>query len=185
MNILDKNIKRKYSVSDYSPDWVNQFISIKKIIMGVFGDCAIQIEHVGSTSVPGMKAKPLIDVLVVVDKMQDFSIEKNIMMERGYECGENYIAPNTIIFFKLGLDGDKLENIHICEKDNPKIKQFIFIRDFLRAFPEVAKEYSDLKDSNFKKYPNNYPAYREAKANFLERIEQEAYLWKKQINKPR
>ena len=51
---------------DYDPNWVNQFNSIKQFLMEIFGNKAIQIEHVGSTSIPGMKAKPLIDVLVIV-----------------------------------------------------------------------------------------------------------------------
>ena len=170
-------IKRKYSFSEYDPNWVNQFNDIKNFLMGIFGDAVVQIEHVGSTSIPGMKAKPIIDVLVVVNNMQDFAKEKEQMVSAGYEWGANYIAPNTLLFFKANTDGEKLENIHVCEAGSPKERQFIVMRDFFRAHPEKAKQYSDLKDLNSKLYPNDYPAYREAKTQFLTQAEQEAYEW--------
>ncbi len=174
---LDKNIKRKYSISEYDPHWVNQFNSIKDFLSEVFGNKVIKIEHVGSTSIPGMKAKPLIDVLVVVEKMEDFPDQKNKMVQAGYEWGVDYIGPNTLLFFKLGADGEKLENIHVCEKDAPKTRQFLVMRDFFRTHPEKAKQYSDLKEANSRMHPEDYPAYRAAKAPFLERMEQEAYEW--------
>lgn len=177
MKELDKNIKRKYHFSEYDPNWVVQFSAIKDFLIKVFGDKAIMIEHIGSTSVPGMKAKQLIDVLVVVEKIEDFQKQKDSMVKAGYEWGENYIAPNTLIFFKLGPEGEKLENIHVCEKGAPKERQFLIMRDYLRAHPEKVKEYSDVKEKNNKLYPDDYPAYRSAKATFLEALEQEAYAW--------
>ena len=178
MNKLDKNTKRKYAFSDYDPDWKNQFSDIQKFLFGVFGNKALAIEHVGSTSIEGMKAKPLIDVLVTVKKLEQFQEQKDSMTEAGYEWGENYIAPNTLLFFRLGSDGEKLENIHICEKGSDKERQFVVMRDFLRAHPQKVKEYSDLKEANVLLYPNDYPAYRAAKAPFLQKLEQEAYEWK-------
>ena len=174
---LDKNTKRKYSISDYNPDWVNQFNSIKEFLTKVFGEKVIQIEHVGSTSILGMKAKLLIDILVVVKKMEDFIAQKEAMVNAGYEWGSDYIAPNTLLFFNLGPDGEKLQNIHVCEKDSPKARQFLVMRNFFRVFPDKAKEYSDLKEKNSILYADDYPAYRAAKAPFLTRMEQEAYAW--------
>lgn len=174
---LDKNIKRKYSLSEYDPNWVNKFNSIKVFLSDVFKNKALKIEHVGSTSIPGMRAKPLIDIVLVVSKMEDFNTEKDQMIKAGYEWGENYIAPNTLLFFKLGSDGDKLENIHVCEVGAPKERQFIIMRDYFRSHPNKAKEYSDLKLKNTNLYPYDYPAYRAAKAPFLQKMEIEAYEW--------
>ena len=177
MKELDKNIKRKYSIVDYDPNWVNQFNVIRGLLSKVFGTRAIQIEHVGSTSIPGMKAKPLIDVLVVVEKIEDFSKEKKEMMKAGYEWDKNVIAPNSLLFFKMGTAGEKLENIHVFEKDALHVRRFLAKRDYFRAFPAKAKEYSDLKEKIAQKYPNNYEAYRKAKEPFLAQIEPEAYKW--------
>lgn len=174
---LDKNIKRKYSISEYDPNWIIKFESIKILISEIFGDKALQIEHVGSTSIPGMKAKPLIDVLIIVKDIKDLSQETLRMVDIGYEWGENYIAPNTLLFFRTGPNGEKLENIHVCESGASKARQFLVMRDFFRTHPEKAKEYADLKESNSKLHPDDYPAYRAAKAPFLAQMEQEAYVW--------
>jgi GrpB-like predicted nucleotidyltransferase (UPF0157 family) len=177
MKELDKNVKRKYSFTEYNPDWKFHFSAIKDYLISVFKDKALGVEHVGSTSIEGMKAKPLIDVLIVVGKMESFQEQINSMVKDGYEWGENYIAPNTLIFFKLGPDGEKLENIHVCEKDSAKARQFIVMRDYLRNHPERAKGYSELKEKNVLLYPGDYPAYRAAKDSFLKQLEKEAYEW--------
>ena len=81
MTNLDKNIKRKYSFSEYKPDWINQFNSIQDFLKSVFKEKAINIEHVGSTSIPGMKAKPIIDGLVIVKDVEDLKNETKEMIE--------------------------------------------------------------------------------------------------------
>ena len=177
MKELDKNLKRKYSFSDYDPNWVIKFALIKEHLSHVFNKKALAIEHIGSTSIPNMKAKPIIDVLVIVERMENFAEEKQKMIDADYEWGEDYIAPDTLIFFKAGAGGEKFENIHVCQKDAPKVRQFIVKRDFFRAFPDKAKVYADLKEKNFREHPNDYPAYRAAKVGFLDKIEEEAYRW--------
>lgn len=169
-------INRKYSLSEYDPDWISEFDSIKELLSRVFGGKALRIEHVGSTSIKGMVAKPIIDVLVIVEKLESFENEKKSMIDTGYEW-RYHTDPDGLVFYKLGPDGEKLENIHICEESSPWVRQFIAIRDYLRAHPEKAKEYSELKQKNIELYPNDYPAYRDAKAPFLERLKQEAYSW--------
>ncbi len=177
MKILDKNEKRKYHFSDYDPNWVNEFNSIKYFLSEVFKEKAVLIEHIGSTSIPGMKAKPIIDVLVTVNTMEDFTDEKDLMVKSGYDWGENYIAPNSLLFFKVGPEDEKTENIHVVEKGSAKEKQFIVMRDYLRQHPNKVEEYSNLKEKNREKYPDDYPAYREAKYPFLAKLELEAYEW--------
>lgn len=67
-----------YTIEPYNPEWVKKFQSIKAMLEGVFGSQALAIEHVGSTSVPGMKAKPIIDVLVVVKDIAVLDTEKSV-----------------------------------------------------------------------------------------------------------
>lgn len=178
---LDKTLNRTYFFRDYDPNWIVQFESIKQTIGNAFGPKALRIEHVGSTSIPGMQAKPIIDALIIVDDVHDLAKETQSMVEAGYEWGENYIAPDTLIFFKTGPDGEKLENIHVCQQDSYKAKQFLVMRDFFRAFPEKAQAYSDLKKANSEKHPDDYIAYRAAKKPFLDEMEKEAYAWVKNL----
>lgn len=169
-------VNRKYSLSEYDSSWVSKFSSIKVLLLGVFGDKVLQIEHVGSTSVSGMKAKPLIDVLVVVEKLEPFEKEKELMIEAGYEW-HYYPDPEGLAFSKFGNEGEKLEGIHLCEKISPWVRKFVAVRDYLRTHPEKVREYSELKQKNAELHPNDYPAYRNAKAPFLEQLKQEAYRW--------
>jgi GrpB-like predicted nucleotidyltransferase (UPF0157 family) len=179
--MLDKNIKRKYLLEPYNPEWVNQFEVIKNNIQDVFKEKALQIEHVGSTSIPGMFAKPLIDILIIVENIDDLLEETEKMQSLGYLYGKEYIEPRSLLFFKMTDEEQKLENIHVYEKDSPKTKQFIVMRDYFRTFPEKAKDYSELKRKNFEQFPNDYPAYRLAKTPFLQKVEQEAYDWYNKI----
>jgi GrpB-like predicted nucleotidyltransferase (UPF0157 family) len=170
----DKNQKREYSIQEYDPEWPKKFEEIKDVIKEIFSKKALQIEHIGSTSILGMKAKPLIDVLVVVEKKEPFAFEKEKMMVLGYEWGENYIAPDTLIFYKT--EGDrKTENIHICLKDSFKAKQFIITRDYLRTHPERAKLYGEIKEKLKKQFPDDYPSYRAGKQDFVDETERLAY----------
>ena len=147
------------------------------MLKDVFGDQAQKIEHVGSTSVPGMKAKPIIDVLVVVKSVDEIQNKKEAMFARGYQLQENYVAPDTLLFRRVDEQGNKLENIHVCESSAPMKKQFLIMRDYLRNFSNEAKRYSDFKDELVKKFPNDYESYRTAKNPFLKDLEQKAYRW--------
>ena len=169
----DRNIN-KYSLVPYDPNWPKQFEQLRTMLLGVFGEKALQVEHIGSTAITGMVAKPIIDALVIVEKMEDFMREKQAMTDKGYEYKENYIASDTVLFFKVNVEGEKVENIHVCEKDSPKAKHFLVMRDFFRTFPDKARAYSDLKKANAERYPDSYSDYRAAKKSFLDQIEKEA-----------
>jgi len=169
--VLDKMINRPYSIEGYNPQWTTQFEEVKKNLSRIFGEKALAIEHVGSTSIPGMQAKPIIDSLVLVSQMEHFDKERKEMSALGYENGDNYIAPDTLIFFKTAPDGSKLENIHICVQGSHKATQFVIMRDYFRSHPEKVKEYSDLKQKLKEKFPDDYIAYRIGKHQFLEDIE--------------
>ena len=179
MKQREKDVKRLYSIDPYNPEWVSKFNSIKTTLQEIFKEKALAIEHVGSTSIPGMKAKPLIDVLVIVEKIESFDEQKRKMEELGYEWGENYIEPNSLIFFKEGEGRRKTENIHVCENNSLKAIQFIQTRDYVRAHPERAVAYSELKEKLKNLYPDDYPAYRTGKQSFLDETERLAYEWVK------
>ncbi len=172
----DKKQNRSYSIEPYNPGWVLEFEKIKDFLRRVFGDKAVAIEHVGSTAIPGIKSKPLIDVLVVVLKMEPFEKEKEAMIEAGYEWGADYIAPNTLIFVDAAR---KTQNIHVCEENSPKARQFLESRDFLRTHPEWAEKYSVVKEKLYSQFPDDYIAYRKGKQDFFRELEAQIEAWKK------
>jgi len=96
---------RRYKLERYDPMWPERFQEIKKRLERIFASSAIRIEHVGSTSIPGMTAKPIIDVLVVVKAIINIENEKTEMAREGYQLFIDYIADNTLVFHKY-RDGE-------------------------------------------------------------------------------
>jgi len=174
---LEKMKKRPYSIVPYNPGWVSQFEQIKNNLLDVFGAKALDIQHVGSTSIVGMSAKPLIDVLVTVRELKDFSKEKEEMNSLGYEWAKDYIEPNSLLFYKTIENDQKIENIHICAEHSPKVVQFITTRDYFRSHPEHTEAYRKLKKELYEKFSDDYPAYREGKQAFLEETERLTQEW--------
>lgn len=170
-----------YSIEPYDPTWVTKFEEIKKILEGIFSSKALSVEHIGSTAIPGMNAKPVVDVLVIVEKMEPFDVEKKVMTKLGYENKDNYIAPETIIFFKTNDAGIKTENIHVSVKNSDRAIMLIADRDYLKTHPERATQYSKLKYELYRKYPDDYISYREAKKDFVEETEVLTAEWLKSV----
>jgi len=173
-----KTINKKYSIEEYDPTWVEKFDAIKKILQIIFGENALAIEHVGSTSIAGMKAKPIIDVLVVVKAMEPFEIEKQKMQELGYQYQKNYLRENSLFFYQ-NIDGIRIENIHVFPVGHEKISEFIDTRDYLKTHPDSVRRYEELKERLYKEYPNDYISYRKGKDEFLSiELAQEVKRWK-------
>lgn len=174
--MLDKMQKRPYSLEEPSEHWAQKFASVKKIIESVFGDKALQIEHIGSTSF-GIKAKPLLDVMVVVKDINDITAEKEAMTKFGYLWEDGYIAPDSSFIYKL--DGErKIENIHIVSPGHYKVDEFVLKRDYFLAHPAKAKEYETLKVRLKEQFPDDYPSYRAGKKEFLDETDGLAKEWR-------
>jgi GrpB-like predicted nucleotidyltransferase (UPF0157 family) len=177
---LDKNLKRKYTI----PEWNNVFQEYKKEIEEIFGDTILEIHHIGSTSIPGMAAKPLIDILILVSDIDDLDTETKKMAEHGYFWGRDYIEKDTLIFFKTedsDQASEKIVNIHVCEPENAKAAQFLVMKEYMLAHPDKVQEYVQLKRELNKQYPEDYPSYRKGKFDFLQNMEQDAYKWKQNL----
>ncbi len=180
--VLDKMLKRPYKIEPYNPQWPIKFAQIKEDLMQSFGDKALLIEHVGSTAMPGMSSKGVIDVCVVVDHMEPFEKEKAAMVARGYLYGDDYFTPNSILIYKEKPDLEKEINIHVLVQGDPDIDKFIVGRDYFLAHPERIQMYKELKEKLSKEFPDDYPSYRAGKQDFLKETLALAQKWKLEQN---
>jgi GrpB-like predicted nucleotidyltransferase (UPF0157 family) len=155
---------RKYAVVSYNPDWVKQFKDLKLKIEKIFKD--VEIEHVGSTSIPGMAGKECIDILVVVNDLK--VVEEHILdMENfGFEYAGEFVMSNSRLF-RVTKDNEMLANIHFFPLGHPHNKEMISLRNYLRSHPEEVKAYSQLKEDLFLKYKNEYASYRKYKDEYM------------------
>lgn len=163
---------RKVKVVPHNEEWAVMFEEEAARIKHVFRSTMIEIHHIGSTSVKGLKAKPIIDIMPVVKNIEcvDFFNEK--MIHLGYEPkGENGIANRR--FFEKGGD-DRTHHVHIFERGNNDISRHLAFRDYLRSHSDVAKKYGNLKEELAKQYPLDVKSYINAKAQLITEIEKHA-----------
>jgi GrpB-like predicted nucleotidyltransferase (UPF0157 family) len=173
----DSTKKITYSIENYNPEWPNLFSVIKNELEKIFNKKAIKIEHIGSTSIIEMKAKPVIDVLIVVENVNDLSKELGKMKSLGYIIHENLIDVNSFLCEKK-IEDRKIENIHIFQEGSAHIDRLLNTRDFLRTHPTRVKQYNDLKDKLYIQFPTDYEAYKQAKRDFMEKTFELTKDWK-------
>jgi len=163
-------------VVEYDPSWIENFNKEAALIRQVFGDILVDIHHIGSTSVPGLKAKPVIDMLPVVTDLAKVDQLNDRMIEYGYEpMGELGISGRR--YFRKG-GYNRTHNIHVFQADNYReILRHLAFRDYLRAHPEDAIAYGELKARLAALYPSDIESYMDGKDTFIKETEKKALEW--------
>ncbi|MEK7650150.1 MAG: GrpB family protein [Patescibacteria group bacterium] len=164
---------RKYRVQAYNPSWPKLFEEEAKVLNKIFGEDALSIEHIGSSAVPGMDGKSVIDIVISVKVLT--SAKKYVVQMRtlGYEFLPEYIKPDSYLFRKVE-DGFSIFNVHVFEESHPHVEEMLVIRDYLRRHPDEVSKYSQLKRGLYEKYPDDYGAYRKFKDEYMEGLERRA-----------
>ncbi len=154
-------------VSPYREEWKNLFEIEKRDIEKAIGDYIEDIQHVGSTSIPGMSAKPILDIAIAVKDFEEARICIKPLCKMGYTFkGENGI-PRRHYFLK----GEPCtHHIHMLEKDNEEWEKLILFRDYLRSNQNIAEEYKELKRNLLQRLRGDRKAYQAAKADFVEAV---------------
>lgn len=163
-------VTKRVVVLPYDERWKRDFLKIKAELASTLGQLAIGIEHVGSTSVQGLSAKPIIDIDVVI---KDYSILKDVVAalgEIGYQHEGNLGIVGREAFKYDGKEHLKKHHLYVCPEDSTELRRHIAFRDFLRAHPEAVREYSRIKEEGAKQYPHNIERYLEYKSPFIEKI---------------
>ncbi len=164
------NEKRKLELAPYDPNWPERFEDEAGKIKDALGDNFLAVHHVGSTSVPGLAAKPKIDIIAVV-KEPEKSIKQ--LEPAGFDYRGEFNIPMHYGFSKRGSVN---VNLHVYEKNHPEIELNLTFRDYLRSHPEIRDEYAALKlellqkESSFKKNNSMFTGYNLGKNSFIHRV---------------
>lgn len=163
-------------VTEYSDNWEGQFSEESRKIIDIFGNELIAIHHIGSTSVRGLQAKPIIDIMPVVKDIRKVETFHERMRDIGYECmGEFGMSGRR--FFRKGGDR-RTHHVHIFQADNEEnISRHLAVRDYLRSHPDEAIRYGELKESLAKRFPEDIEAYMDGKDAFVKELERKALNW--------
>jgi GrpB-like predicted nucleotidyltransferase (UPF0157 family) len=168
MSLEDKN-KRIVEIVPYNSVWEQNFKDEATKIKKIFKQIFVDIHHIGSTAIPLVKAKPIIDIMVEVKDINKVDRYNNKMEESGYEVLGEFGIPKRRFFQKGG--NNRTHHVHIFEKGSPQIKRHIDFRDYLIAHPTIAREYSLLKEKLAKKYHYDIDKYQEGKESFIKKID--------------
>lgn len=151
-------------VQEYDPLWPQVFERLRAPIWSAMSDIACSIEHVGSTSVPGLAAKPVIDMDVVVPEA-DIEVGIQRLVSLGYEHRGDLGIVGREAFRPPGWL--PRHHLYLCESGCSALANHLAVRDYLRIQPSAAEAYGDLKRRLAREFPNDIDGYVEAKTGFL------------------
>ena len=156
---------RKIKVVDYNPLWSELFDIECAVLQNKLDNVAIAIHHIGSTSVPGLAAKPVIDILIEATSLDDLDALNEVMEDIGYEPrGENGIAGRR--YFLKGGD-ERTHHIHAFAAGDSNITRHLSFQDYLRANKTIANEYAELKMRLAEKCNHDSKKYCDGKDRFV------------------
>lgn len=160
-------------LTEHNEIWSVYYEEMKISVEQVLSDCSIvRISHIGSTAINGIWAKPIVDILVEIDKNEDIKKVAALIQSIGFipmSAESNRISLN-FGYTKKGF-AEKVYHLHIrCKGDNDEL----YFRDYLNEFPEISKLYEQLKLSLWKEYEHNRDGYTSAKTKFVNKYTEEA-----------
>ena len=164
-------------VEKWNPKWKDEF---ERIVVSLGKDIiynSIKIEYVGSTSVEGLSAKPIIDLDIVIEN-DKFEIIKRLLKDKGYEHEGNLGIEGREAFSYSGKEELMTHHLYVCPKDSKELFRHITFRDFLKNNPALASEYSKVKEQAAVLYPDDIDKYMEFKSEIIEKIYKKCRLLK-------
>lgn len=166
----------KVEVVEYKREWPILFSVEAEKIKNILGNELVNIYHIGSTAVENLKAKPIIDIMVVVKDIRKVDNYNKEFEALGYEPkGEFGIVGRR--YFRKGLE-IRTHQIHIFQENNLKdIERHLAVRDYLRAHPKKAFEYGQLKSRIAAMFPSDIESYCNGKDAFVKELERKALEW--------
>lgn len=162
-------------VEKWNPKWKHEF---EKIVDSLGEDIiqnSIRIEHVGSTSVEGMSAKPVIDLDIVIENDR-FALIKELLKDKGYEHEGDLGIKGREAFSYIGKKDMMTHHLYVCPEDSEELIRHITFRNFLRNNPASVTEYSKVKELAAELYPHDIDKYMEFKSDIIEKIYEQCGL---------
>ena len=161
---------RKVIVLPYDKAWKSAFEEIKKEIVCAIGDLIIGIEHVGSTSVEGMSAKPCIDIDVVIEDYSKVDAVVRGLAEIGYIHEGDLGIKDREAFAYRDKPHLQTHHLYVCPKDSAELHRHVTFRNFLKGHADAVKQYSAVKETAARLYPNDIDGYIAYKSPCIEEL---------------
>lgn len=171
-------------VVSHDPGWSVQFTKEAKRVGEALGATLVRIHHIGSTAIPGIHAKPIIDMLAEVRAIEQADTQKEAMLGLGYEALGEFGIAGRRYFRKNNHQGKRVFHVHVFVQDTTQVIRHLAFRDFMRAHPAWAQQYSDLKRKLAAAHLNDSDAYMDGKDAFIQDMDKRAALWLESESEP-
>jgi GrpB-like predicted nucleotidyltransferase (UPF0157 family) len=170
------HLMRKVEIEPYDNNWPLLYASEAEFLARVLGVEMVRIHHIGSTSVPGLQAKPIIDMLAEVHSIEKIDSLNTQMMASGYTpMGEYGIAGRR--YYYKGSEEKHSHHLHAFQSGNMEVVRHLLFRDYLRSHTQEARKYANLKESLSAKFPHDIEAYMDGKDAFIKDLDSKASAW--------
>jgi GrpB-like predicted nucleotidyltransferase (UPF0157 family) len=173
---LDERFDPAVRIVEYDPTWVEMAaVEIARIEVAV-GEVAVRIDHVGSTAVPGLAAKPIVDLQLSVANVDARSLYVEQLEGLGYLFAPDSASPD-FHFFGLPAARPRTHHLHVCAAGSEDERRHLAVRDYLRAHPDEVAAYAEVKRGLAARAPGDRLAYIEGKDAYVAALERRALAW--------
>lgn len=160
-------------VLSYQESWKDDFEQISKELQEAAGKLILRIEHVGSTSVQGLSAKPIIDIDLVISDDTDLTEVIDSLAKIGYVHEGNLGIEGREAFAYSGKEHLQLHHLYVCPESSCELKRHLAFRDYLRCHPEAVQAYGEVKVKAAQLFPKDIDSYIAYKSTIIEQIYKE------------
>jgi len=172
-----QNEIRTIEVVPYDLNWIRKYLYEAEKIKKIIADELVRIHHIGSTAIPGISAKPVIDILVEVKNIENVDNYNEKVKEMGYIPKGEYGIEGRRFFLKGEIN--RTHHIHVFQVGNSEIIRHLNFRDYMIYHPEEAKAYSEIKKELAIKFRHDIDGYCNGKNDFIKEIDRKAEEWVK------
>jgi GrpB-like predicted nucleotidyltransferase (UPF0157 family) len=165
-------------VLPYDSHWPARYEAEAKRILEVAGEVVVRVHHIGSTAVPGLCAKPVIDILLEVSGLAELDAVSPRIESLGYESKGEFGMPGRRYFRRDNASGERTHHVHAFEVGSPDVDRHVAFRDYLVGHPQVSRAYGELKRELAQRFPAEINGYVDGKDSFVKRHEREALAWR-------
>ncbi len=168
----------RIQIVPHNPAWRRQFEDEAGRIVAALGEMVVRLHHIGSTAIPEIWAKPIIDILLEVENVAQLDERRPSLEALGYESLGEFGIPGRRYFRKNDAAGIRTHQVHAFAAGSPQIERHLAFRDYMREHHAAAQAYSALKQELAQAHPDDLEAYMDGKDGFIKEHEAKALAWR-------
>jgi len=168
-------------LSPYDPEWPLRAAEHAERLR-VLGAVLMTVHHIGSTAVPGLAAKPILDLMPVVGSLEELDAKRTLVEALGFAWHGEFGMPGRRYCTLSSTGGTRLVQLHFFQNDSSEISRHVAFRDYLRAHPDVTAAYEREKRRARDLHPDNSHAYTDEKSGWIREVNAKALQWFKEQN---